>query len=75
MFNFKELEELKKDYFVFSISKMDKENYQGYYSKICINLIAEHFFSGKVFECPYMENGNVIDRLYLISKDESKENN
>ena len=53
---------------------MDKENYQGYYSKICINLIAEQFFSGKIFECPYMENGKVIDRLYLISKEESNKN-
>ena len=29
----------------------------------------EQFFSGKIFECPYMENGKVIDRLYLISKE------
>ena len=61
-----ELEKLKEDYFVFSdekIGEYSKEELEKY-----VELLQEHFYTDGVINCPYIENGNMIDNLTLIPK-------
>ena len=65
-----ELEKLKEDYFVFSderIGEYSKEELEKY-----VELLQEHFYTDGVINCPYIENGNMIDSLILIQKNISK---
>ena len=65
-----ELEKLKEDYFVFSderIGEYSKEKLEKY-----VELLQEHFYTDGVINCPYIENGNMIDNLTLIPKNISK---
>lgn len=65
-----ELEKLKEDYFVFSderIGEYSKEELEKY-----VELLQEHFYTDGVINCPYIENGNMIDNLTLIPKNISK---
>lgn len=64
------LEKLKEDYFVFSderIGEYSKEELEKY-----VELLQEHFYTNGVINCPYIENGNMIDNLTLIPKNISK---
>lgn len=64
------LEKLKEDYFVFSderIGKYSKKELEKY-----VELLQEHFYIDGVINCPYIENGNMIDSLTLIPKNTSK---
>ena len=61
-----ELEKLKEDYFVFSderIGEYSKEELEKY-----VELLQEHFYTDGVINCPYIENGKMIDNLTLIPK-------
>ncbi len=61
-----ELEKLKENYFVFSdegIGEYSKEELEKY-----VELLQEHFYTDGVINCPYIENGNMIDNLTLIPK-------
>lgn len=65
-----ELEKLKEDYFIFSderIGEYSKEELEKY-----VELLQEHFYTDGVINCPYIENGNMIDNLTLIPKNKSK---
>lgn len=65
-----ELEKLKEDYFVFSdekIGEYSKEELEKY-----VELLQEHFYTNRVINCPYIENGNMIDSLTLIPKNTNK---
>jgi len=65
-----ELEKLKEDYFVFSdekIGEYSKEELEKY-----VELLQEHFYTNGVINCPYIENGNMIDSLTLIPKNTNK---
>ncbi len=65
-----ELEKLKENYFVFSderIGEYSKEELEKY-----VELLQEHFYTDGVINCPYIENGNMIDNLTLIPKNISK---
>ena len=65
-----ELEKLKENYFVFSderIGEYSKEELEKY-----VELLQEHFYTDGVINCPYIENGNMIDNLTLIPKDTNK---
>ena len=65
-----ELEKLKEDYFVFSdekIGEYSKEELEKY-----VELLQEHFYTDGVINCPYIENGNMIDSLTLIPKNTNK---
>ena len=65
-----ELEKLKEDYFVFSderIGEYSKEELEKY-----VELLQEYFYTDGVINCPYIENGNMIDNLTLIPKNISK---
>ena len=61
-----ELAKLKEDYFVFSderIGEYSKEELEKY-----VELLQEHFYTDGVINCPYIENGKMIDNLTLIPK-------
>ena len=65
-----ELAKLKEDYFVFSderIGEYSKEELEKY-----VELLQEHFYTDGVINCPYIENGNMIDNLTLIPKNINK---
>lgn len=63
-----ELEKLKEDYFVFSNTKIEKGEYDKEDLAIYMELIKAHFYADGIINCPYIENGNIIDNLTLISK-------
>ena len=64
----KELEKLKENYFVFSNTKIEKGEYDKEDLAIYMELIKAHFYADGIINCPYIENGNIIDNLTLISK-------
>ena len=64
-----ELEKLQEDYFVFSNTKIEKGEYDKEDLAIYMELIKAHFYADGIINCPYIENGNIIDNLTLISKD------
>lgn len=63
-----ELEKLQEDYFVFSNIKIENGEYDKQDLAIYMELIKVHFNTDGIINCPYIENGNIIDNLTLISK-------
>lgn len=63
-----ELEKLQEDYFIFSIRKMENEEYSQTDLERYIALLEEHFYKDGVVTCPYIEDGNITDHLTLIPK-------
>ena len=63
-----ELEKLQEDYFVFSNTKIANGEYDQEDLAIYMELIKVHFYADGIINCPYIEGGNIVDNLTLISK-------
>lgn len=63
-----EREKLQEDYYLFSSTRIEKEEYSELDLKIYLTLLQEHFYEDGVICCPYIENKNIIDQLILIPK-------
>lgn len=63
-----ERDKLEKDYYIFSSTRIEKEDYSELDLKIYMTLLQEHFYEDGVICCPYIENQNIIDQLILIPK-------
>ena len=59
---------MKEDYFVFSNTKIEKEEYDKEDLAIYMELIKAHFYADGIINCSYIENGNIIDNLTKIKK-------
>ena len=59
----------------YKVNEISNKNFFNKFSKIFIQnlaiymeLIKAHFYADGIINCPYIENGNIIDNLTLISK-------
>lgn len=64
----KEREKLQDNYYIFSSTRIEKEEYSELDLKIYMTLLQEHFYEDGIICCPYIENKNIIDQLILIPK-------
>ncbi len=66
--NKEKLDSLKDKYFIFYLSKILGNNHDNPEYKILLTILSEKIFNDEIIECPYIENGKIIDRLLLVHK-------
>ena len=66
--NKQEADKLSKDYFIISLEKFNNDEYPKAEFDKYMNLIAEHFYTDGMIQCPCIEDNNIIDQLLLIPK-------
>lgn len=66
--NKEKLDRLKDKYFIFYLSKILENNHDNPEYKILLTILSEKIFNDEIIECPYIENGKIMDRLLLVHK-------